>query len=158
MEGSPAIPGVVWGGFVARAFALEGAGPCRRYGRGFFVVCGDGRLALSEDSVVEGLALAEEGDGAVEALTDGDGGATEAVAVALALDLVLAAAVTAGEIAAELSGGMEGEDEVRAAESWSRLRWGVLGGFWGTEKRWCQPKAQMFPLSKTKMSPFVGGG
>ena len=58
--------------------------------------------------------MAEEGDGAVEALTDGDGGATEAVAVALALDLVLAAAVTAGEIAAELSGGMKGEDEVEA--------------------------------------------
>ena len=112
MEASPAVPGVVWGGFVARAFTLEGAGLVDGTAEAFFVVCGDGRLALSEDSVVEGLALAEEGDGAVEAFTDGDGGATEAVAAALALDLVLAAAVTAGEIAAELSGGMEGEDEV----------------------------------------------
>ena len=112
VEGSPAVPGVVWGGFVARAFALEGAGLVDGTAEAFFVVCGDGRLALSEHPVVEGLALAEEGDGAVEAFTDGDGGATEAVAVAVALDLVLAAAVTAGEIAAELSGGMEGEDEV----------------------------------------------
>ena len=71
----------------------------------FFRRLWDGRLTLSEDSVVEGLALAEEGDGAVEALTDGDGGATEAV---VALDLVLAAAVTAGEIAAELFWRYEG--------------------------------------------------
>ena len=84
MEASPAIPGVVWGGFVVRAFALEGAGLVDGTAEAFFVVCGDGRLALSEDSV----------------------------AVALALGLVLAAAVTAGEIAAELSGGMKGEDEV----------------------------------------------
>ena len=58
---------------------------------------------MSEHPVVEGLALAQERDGAVEALTDGDGGASEAVAAALALDLVLAAAVAQGEIAAELS-------------------------------------------------------
>ena len=48
MEASPAIPGVVWGGFVARAFALEGAGLVDGTAEAFFVVCGDGRLALSE--------------------------------------------------------------------------------------------------------------
>ena len=75
--------------------------------------------------------MAEEGDGAVEAFTDGDGGATEAVAAALALDLVLAAAVTAGEIAAKLSGGMEGEDEVEGGRVMEQVAVGVLGGFWG---------------------------
>ena len=136
MEASPAVPGVVWGGFVARAFTLEGAGLVDGTAEAFFVVCGDRRLALSEDSVVEGLALAEEGDGAVEALTDGDGGATEAVAAALALDLVLAAAVTAGEIAAELSGVWRERMRLRATESWSRLRWAFWEVFGATEKRW----------------------
>ena len=47
---------------------------------------------------------------------------------------------------------------LRATESWSSLRWAFWEVFGATEKRWCQPKAQMFPLSKAKMSPFVGGG
>ncbi len=104
---------MVWGGFVAREFALKRAGLFHGARETLFVVCGDRCLALSEDSIVEGLTLAQEGDGAVEALAHGDGGATQAVAAALALDLVLAAGVSQGQIAAELSGGVEAVDEVQ---------------------------------------------
>ena len=38
VEASPAVPGVVWGGFVARAFALEGAGLVDGTAEAFFVV------------------------------------------------------------------------------------------------------------------------
>ena len=65
IEGSPAVPGVVWGGFVPGVFALTGTGLFDGAREAFFVVYGDGGLAFSEDTVVEGLALAQEGHMAV---------------------------------------------------------------------------------------------
>ena len=72
-EAVPAVPGVVWGGFVLGALALKRTGAVDGSVEALFVVQRDRRLAFGEDAVVEGLALTQQGDVTVEGLAHGDG-------------------------------------------------------------------------------------
>ena len=56
-EAFPAVPGVVWGGFVLGTFALERTGGVDGSVEALLVVERDRRLAFGKDAVVEGLAL-----------------------------------------------------------------------------------------------------
>ena len=70
---SPAVPGVVWGGFVLGGFTLKRTGAVDGAVEALLVVQRDRRLAFGEDAVVEGLALAQQGDVTVEGFAHGDG-------------------------------------------------------------------------------------
>ncbi len=59
----------------------------------FFIIERDGVRALCQDTVVEGTALGQQGEAAVEVLAHGDRVGAQTVAFALAEDLVFAVAV-----------------------------------------------------------------
>ena len=105
-------PGVIGGRFASWGCPLSNLGGIHRLVKALFIVEGNRRLALPEDTIGQSLALVQQGHCAIEGLTDGDPCTAQAVSMALPGELVFPVLELEAQVLGQGTGMVQAKDEV----------------------------------------------